>query len=167
MQQNFKAELQAKEEELVKERDAALAETRRTLAAEQINEEKQLKAEKEKALEETRRRLQEEEDNEEAELHESKTNRIIKTKQQVCTYVLGFVGGTYVCIFVYVRMYVRTYVCGLRTHTVVIGGTKLDIHQASLLWHLLCNSSHMVTIMGFVRHTAVCLTKPVMGEMLY
>ena len=110
LQQHFKAELQAKEEELVKERDAALAETRRTLAAEQINEEKQLKTEKEKALEETRRRLQEEEDNEEAELHESKTNRIIKTKQQVRTYILGSVGGICMYLYMYVCMYVRMWV---------------------------------------------------------
>lgn len=87
LQSSFKADLQAKEEELGKEHDAALAETRRELAAEQIKEERQLKAEKEKALEETRKKLQEEEDNEEAELHESKTNRIIKIKLQVLTVV--------------------------------------------------------------------------------
>ena len=87
LQHKLKAELQAKEEELVRERDAALAETRRKLAAEQIKEERHLKAEMEKALEETRKKLQDEEDNEEAELHESKTNRVIKIKQQVCTYV--------------------------------------------------------------------------------
>lgn len=113
LQHKLKAELQAMEEELVRERNAALAETRHKLAAEQIKEERHLKAEMEKALEETRKKLQDEEDNEEAELHESKTNRVIKIKQQVCQMCcmccgprvvassIVAVGGCY-CIYTYV-----------------------------------------------------------------